>query len=297
VTAAAAVEARPGIGARALGLLEATHPIPNLMFVAVVGVFSWLAASAADRAVSPWALTALLLGVFGAQAVIGATNDYCDRELDADTQPSKPIARAVVTANQVLALAVACGVATVALIAPLGLVPLGLTALIVALGLAYDLGLKGSPASGILYALHFPLFPLLAWSVFGEWESFLPWVVPIGAGLGVAMNVANTLPDLEGDIAHGLHGLPHVLGMRRSLAVAWGLPLVVLAFMWAIDLAGLVPADTAGMVVATAAALVSVGLAFALYRRRPQPATLRLTFLIQAAGVVVMTCGWVAAAS
>jgi 4-hydroxybenzoate polyprenyltransferase len=283
VTAAAAVEARPGIGARALGLLEATHPIPNLMFVAVVGVFSWLAASAADRAVSPWALTALLLGVFGAQAVIGATNDYCDRELDADTQPSKPIARAVVTANQALALAVACGVATVALIAPLGL--------------AYDLGLKGSPASGILYALHFPLFPLLAWSVFGEWESFLPWVVPIGAGLGVAMNVANTLPDLEGDIAHGLHGLPHVLGMRRSLAVAWGLPLVVLAFMWAIDLAGLVPADTAGMVVATAAALVSVGLAFALYRRRPQPATLRLTFLIQAAGVVVMTCGWVAAAS
>jgi len=297
VTASAAVDARPGIGARALGLLEATHPIPNLMFVVVVGVFSWLAASAADRSVAPWMLVCLLLGVFLAQAVIGATNDYCDRELDAATQPSKPIPRGVVTASQVLVLALACGAATVALIAPLGLVPLGLTALIVALGLAYDLGLKGSPASGILFALHFPLFPLLAWSVFGEWESFLPWVVPVGAGLGVAMNVSNTLPDLEGDTAHGLHGLPHALGLRRSLALAWGMPLVVLAFMWIIDFTGLVPSDTAGMVVATVAALVSVGLAVVLYRRSPRPATLRVTFLIQAVGVVVMTCGWVAAAS
>ena len=30
------------------------------------------------------------------------------------------------------------------------------------------------------------LFPVLAWDVFGRWQPFLPWLLPIGAALGIA---------------------------------------------------------------------------------------------------------------
>jgi len=288
---------RPSASARALGLLQATHPIPNMMFVAVVAVFSFLAASAAHRSVAPWDLARLLLGVFCAQAVIGAVNDYRDRELDAASRPSKPIVRGLVTGKQVLAVAAGCAAATALLIAPFGLVTFALAVLIVALGLAYDLGLKGSPASGVLYALHFPLFPYVAWAVFGHWQAFLPWLLPVGAALGVAMNISNTLPDLEEDLAHGVRGLPHVLGMRRSLLAAWTLPLVLVAFVWALNLSGVLPSSRLEMLVATGATVLSVALAWGLHRARPQPATLRVTFLVQAVGAVVFASAWVAAVS
>jgi predicted acyl esterase len=50
------------------------------------------------------------------------------------------------------------------------------------------------------------------WAVFGHRQSFLPWLVPVGAVLGVAMNIANTLPDLENDLAGGVRGLPTAWG-------------------------------------------------------------------------------------
>jgi 4-hydroxybenzoate polyprenyltransferase len=291
------VAARPGVGGRALGFLLVTHPIPSAMYVVAVGLFSWLAATAAHRPLDPGALARVLVAMACAQAAIGATNDYCDRELDAASKPSKPLVRGLVTPDQALALACACSAVLLLLVAPLGLLALVLGLLVEGLGLAYDLGFKGTPISALLYAVYFPLIPLLAWAVFGRWQPFLPWLLPLGAALGVAMNVANSLPDLEADIAQGVRGLPHLLGMRRGLAVAWGTPLAALALIWALDLAGAVPAHLAGMLVATVGLILSIGLAAGLYALRPQLATLRVTFIVQALGVVTLTTGWLAAAA
>ena len=110
------------------------------------------------------------------------------------------------------------------------------------------------------------------------------------------MNVADSLPDLEDDRAQGvLRGSPHLLGLRRGLAVAWGGPVVALALLWVLDGTGLVPAALPGMVLATVVGLLSVGVAIGLYVRHPAPATLRVTFLIQAVGVVGLGVGWLAA--
>jgi 1,4-dihydroxy-2-naphthoate octaprenyltransferase len=117
----------------------------------------------------------------------------------------------------------------------------------------------------------------------------------MGALLGVAINVANSLPDLEEDVAFGVRGLPHLLGMRWGLAVAWGLPIVTLALIWTLDLSGAVPARLPAMIAATAATLLSVGLAAALFVLRPHPGTLRITFIIQALGVAGLAMGWLAA--
>lgn len=280
---------------RALGLLLVIHPIPSLMYVVAVGIFSWLASAAAHRPLDAASLARVLVAMLCAQAAIGATNDIVDQRHDTAANPSKPLVRGLIAPDQALALAALCGAAVLVLLAPLGLAVLVLGLLVLGLGLAYDFGFKGTWVSGLLYALYFPLIPLLAWAAFGRWQPFLPWVLPLGAALGVAMNVANSLPDLDADTAQGMRGLPHLLGLRRGLALCWLTPPVALALLWALDLSGVVPARAPGMLVATAAALLSAGAAIALYRLRPSPATLRATFIVQALGVVALGAGWLAA--
>src|SRR5262249_42949362 len=140
---------------------------------------------------------------------------------------------------------------------------------------------KGTPISAVLFAVYFPLFPLLAWALFGRWQPFLLWLLPFGAALGIAMNVANSLPDLEADLAACVRGLSHRLGFKRGRVVGWGGPLLVLAAMWLLAVTGLVPVRGIGLWVATVAALATTGAAIVLYRARPEPSTLRRTFLLQ----------------
>jgi 4-hydroxybenzoate polyprenyltransferase len=265
------------------------------MYVIAVGAFSWLAAASASQPVDPALLARVLVAVAGAQCAIGATNDYVDLPLDAQSQPSKPLVRGLIHPNTALLLAIASSAVVLLVLPPLGLVPLLLGLLVELLGLAYDFGFKGTPVSALGYALYFPLIPLLAWSVFGHPQPFLAWVLPLGAVLGITMNVANSLPDLEEDVAHGVRGLPHLLGLRRGLWVAWGGPVVALGLLWLLDVTRVVPAALSGMLFASGAGLLSVALAVGLYQARPERDTLRVTFLIQAAGVVALGVGWLAA--
>ena len=47
------------------------------------------------------------------------------------------------------------------------------------------------------------------------------WLLPLGSLIGIALHLANTLPDIDGDAAHGVEGLAHRLGRRRSTCIAW----------------------------------------------------------------------------
>ncbi|HEY7983802.1 MAG TPA: UbiA family prenyltransferase [Ktedonobacterales bacterium] len=283
------------IARRVRGIVLVTHPLPSLAYVIAVGGFAVVAALAARRGLDAGTLLRVLLAVAGAQAAIGATNDLFDLPLDAASQPGKPLVRGLITPDHALLVALVGSAALLLLIAPLGLLALALGLLIEGLGLAYDFGLKRTPWSGLLFAVYFPLIPLLAWAVFGRWQPFLPWLVPVGAALGITMNVANSLPDLEGDVAHGVRGLPHLLGPRRGLLVAWITPLAVAALLWLLNLTGLVPAHVLDLGLATGFALLSVASAYLLYQARPTPETLRTTFYIQMLGVVAMAIAWLAA--
>ena len=286
---------RPGLRRQLLGLLLVTHPLPSALYVVMTAFLCFVAAAAAHRRLDPLTLASTLIAVACAQLAVGAFNDYCDRKLDAAAgRRDKPIVRGDVAPQEAVGLGIAATIVMALTIFALGPIPFVLGLLIEGLGLAYDFRFKGTPVSAVLFAVYFPLFPLLAWAVFGRWQPFLPWLLPFGALLGIAMNVANTLPDLEADFAAGVRGLPHLLGFRRGLIVAWAAPVVVLAGMLLLALTGLAPAHPASMIVATVGALLSVGLAIVLYRLRPQPATLRLTFIIQALGVLALAGGWIA---
>lgn len=294
----AAPRARPALTRRLLGYARVTHPLPSAMYVVATALLSVVAAAAAHRMLDGATLVRALVAVACAQIAVGSFNDYCDRDLDAaEGRADKPIVAGLIPPRGAVTLGVAASVVMLLAIAPLGPLPLVLGLLIAGLGLAYDFRFKGTPVSAVLFAVYFPLFPLLAWSLFGRWQPFLPWLLPFGAALGVAMNIANTLPDLDADRAAGVRGLPHLLGFRRGLAVAWGAPLAVLACMVLLAVTGVVPARGPGLWIAVAATLLVAGLSAALYRRRPTPATLRTTFLLQGFGVIALAGGWIAAAA
>src|SRR5260370_31489596 len=245
------------VARRLLGLVLVTHPVPSAMYVVATLFCALLAAAAAHRSPSVPRLALVLLAVACAEIATGALNDYRDRELDAAGKRDKQIVRGLIAPWHAVALSLAATLVLVAALLPLGW-GVRLVGLVTeGLGLAYDFGLKGTALSALLFAVYFPLFPLLAWAVFGRWQPFLPWLLPLGAALGIAMNVANTLPDLEADRAAGIRGLPHLLGLRRGLLVAWLTPPLVLAGMLLLHVSGVVPARGLGPWIPRGAALLA----------------------------------------
>ena len=279
-----------------LGLLLLTHPLPSFLYVLATALLAWLAAATVHTRPAAGALALSLLAVAGAQVAIGSLNDFCDRRLDAaGHRQEKPIVSGLVAPWEALALTIFASIVALLALLPLGGAALILGFFIEGLGLAYDLRFKGTPLSALLFAAYFPLFPLFAWAVFGHWQPFLIWLVPFGAALGIAMNISNTLPDLETDLVAGMRGLPHLLGFRRGAVLAWGMPLLVLAGMWLLQFTGLVPAHGVGLAIASVGGLLSALLPPVMYWRSPKPATLRLSFILQGLGTLVLAGGWIAA--
>jgi hypothetical protein len=62
--------------------------------------------------------------------------------------------------------------------------------------------------------------------------------------------------------------------------------------MVVLDLFGVVPGQPFGMALAGVAATLPVAIAALLYFRQPTAETLRITFYIQALGVVAMAAAW-----
>jgi 4-hydroxybenzoate polyprenyltransferase len=136
--------------------------------------------------------------------------------LDTLGKPSKPIPSGLVTPRE--ALVAGCLMIALMGLFLLPLPPLAwvLSLLYLALGLAYNFGLKSTPLSGMVFALAMPLIPLYAFAGMGRSLPFLLWLVPLGFLLGVALNLANSLPDIEEDAASGARTLAVVLGVKGT---------------------------------------------------------------------------------
>ncbi len=164
-----------------------------------------------------------------------------------------------------------------------------------ALGFAYDLRFKGTLGQRAALCAPFPVVADLRLGALGVWQPFLPWILPLGAALGIAMNIANSLPDLADDIAAGVRGLPHVLGLRRDLALVWGIPIALSLLIWLLDLTGLAPALPVWLALATLVAVVTTAVTILLYRRKPDAATLKVNFYMQAFAAMAFAACWLVA--
>ncbi|HEY1352509.1 MAG TPA: UbiA family prenyltransferase [Ktedonobacteraceae bacterium] len=223
-------------GARLRGFFLLSHPGPVSFHLVAVAFFALLA-------MWPHVTWSIILPVVGAhtamQLSIAMFNDYCDRTRDAVGKPEKPIPRGLLTPGEAL---LACGGVTglmFLLLIPLPWLAWLFSLLYLTLGTGYNLGLKGTPLSGAVFALAMPLIPLYAFA--GAGRSVLPlvWLVPLGLLLGITLNLANALPDLEKDADCGARTLAVVLGLRRAFLVSNTLLVLAMVLILALDVSGL----------------------------------------------------------
>ncbi|GHB57233.1 membrane protein [Streptomyces cirratus] len=244
--------ARPGRGT-VVALLAACHPLP----AAAVTLFTAVLAVAVGRGAAGCAVSAGAVAL--GQLSVGWCNDRADLRRDRITgRPDKPLAAGTVAPATVSVAAIAA----LALCVPLSLASGWLAGTVhlcaVAAAWAYNLWLKSTPASWLPYALAFGLLP--AFVTLGlpgrPWPPL--WLGVAAALLGAGAHFANVLPDIAGDLATGVTGLPQRLGVRRSAALA---ALLVLGSAAALVVgpAGPTTASGWGLLALTATVLLATG--------------------------------------
>ena len=235
----------------------------------------------------------MLLMMLCAQAAIGVTNDYFDRALDAETKPWKPVAAGIVSPGAAVAMALRSSSRRSCWRRRSALAGFLLALLGLASGLVYDARLKRTAFSAIPYMIAIPTLPLWVWATLGEWRAALWWLLPVGAMIGLALHLQNTIADIDGDAAHGVQGLAHRLGAERSMLLGWAAFGAALAVTVAIapvvsyDLRWYGPA--AG--IAAAMSATSIG----AYSLRRDAFALQLGFGLLGIGSAVLAAGWLAA--
>ena len=208
---------------RVLALIVTSHPGPSLAIAALTTV---LAAQAAPHGVGP-ALTgpAMLAG----QLSVGWSNDACDAARDAAAgRTDKPIARGDIGVGTVWAAAFASAAAGLAMAFAIGPVTAALYALSIACGWAYNLGLKSTLWSGVMYLIGFGSMPAYAASTLPGHPAARVIVMAAGGLLGFGAGFANVLPDLAADKATGVAGLPQRVAAWWGPAAVRAIALVVL---------------------------------------------------------------------
>jgi 4-hydroxybenzoate polyprenyltransferase len=205
----------------------------------------------ADTGASAALYVQLGLGMLLFQFAIGATNDSIDHLADAAEKAWKPIPSGAVDRRAADSVALGCAAAGLLLTfsLDLGAWLIGVAGL--SCGLAYDFWLKRTALSWLPLSLALPLIPAWVYVSTGTWDPLLWWAFPLGAMLGLAVHLANQLPDATRDGAAGLPALAPLLGPRRAALAAYGLfgialssAAVVLAFEDSVR-AGLVAATGA----------------------------------------------------
>jgi 4-hydroxybenzoate polyprenyltransferase len=281
----------PHLG-RILVAARVIHPFPTLLNVAATIALAYVAR---DGWPSASELARLGAAMFCAQAAIGAANDYYDRDLDALTKRWKPIVRGVIEPRTALALAGAFAIAGALLSATFG--PLSVVAggVGIAAGLAYDMRLKRTVFSALPFMIALPALPFWVWLSLGEFMSELWWLLPFAPLAGLAVHISNTLPDIESDARAGVRGLPHALGVRRSLALAWGSFAAAIAFAALLGLA--LDYDWRPFLLGAVPATALLAASIAAYAVRPGNAALQLGFGCIGIATACLAGGWLAAVS
>ncbi|HVB75014.1 MAG TPA: UbiA family prenyltransferase [Ktedonobacteraceae bacterium] len=272
------------------GLFLLSHPGPVLFHLIAVTLFALLAAWPHVS----WSIIALVIAAHTAmQLSIAMLNDYCDRRVDAQGKPDKPIPRGLVLPREALVAGLLMVVLMLILLIPLPPLAWICSLAYLALGQGYNLGLKSTPLSGIVFALAMPLIPLYAFAGVGHSAAFLYWLVPVGFLLGVSLNLANSLPDVEQDAASGARTLAVVLGVRRSFVLSQVLIVLSAALIGGLAVLKIVYTLPLALITALMLTCLSVVVAVRLFSGSEMPVKRRKGyFYLVALTCIVLVGGW-----
>ncbi len=279
---------RPAAIARGFFLLS--HPGPVLVHIVAVTVFALLAAWPHLL----WGTIALVVAAHAAMQVsIAMLNDYCDRRADALVKKTKPIPSGLIRPQEALIAGLLMIMLMILLLLPLNKLGLLVSLIYLALGQAYNLGLKSTPLSGIIFAFAIPLIPVYAFVAQGRTLPFLLCLIPVGALLGISLNLANSLPDIEEDAEAGANTLAVVLGVRRTFLACPSLILLSAAMIAIFTLFHVVMAQSAIIIpILVLTLLACLTLLFWQARQAATPATRKRYFYLVALTILVLAGGW-----
>ena len=223
------------------------------------------------------------------QAVIGIVNDLADAPADRVAKPAKPIPSGLVSpglAQVVGGISIAVGIGLSALS---GWGTVAIAAAGLAIGVAYDLRLKGTAWSWLPFALGIPLLPTYAW--YGATGSLPPEfavLVPAAVAAGAALAIGNARADLERDRASGVASIATALGPDR----AWAVETAILAGVGVVAIASAAAAggSIGRVAIVGLAALIPIGAA--LGSRRLSPGGRERAWEAEAVGVAALGVAW-----
>jgi 4-hydroxybenzoate polyprenyltransferase len=237
----------------AVVLATSCHPGP---VVAVTAFATALSIRAGDSA----GTCALVLGAVGTgQLSIGWSNDRIDAGRDRVVhRTDKPLA-ASDRWHRLVEAAIGVALAgTVAMSLSLGWRAGAVHLAAVAWAWAYNLRLKSTVLSWLPYAVSFGLLPAVATLALPAHLWPPAWVIATSSMLGVTAHFANVIPDLDGDRATGVIGLPHRLGARGAVLSAAALGAGATLVVALAPAAAPTAAGVAGLAVALAIVLAVV---------------------------------------
>ena len=274
----------------ALGFYLLSHPVPVMFHILAVTVFTLLAAWPHFA----WSIIALVIAAHAAMQIsIAMLNDYCDRRLDAASKSGKPIPRGLIHAREALIGGLVMIAIMLILLIQLPLLALLVSLCYLVLGQAYNLGLKSTPFSGIVFALAMPLIPLYAFAGIGRVPYVLFWLIPTGFLLGIALNLANSLPDIEQDAANGAKTLAVVLGVKRSFAVCQSMIVLAAALIGILQITGLVPARSWIIVLTLILTCLAVETMVLFFGPERPVETRKSYFYLVALTCILLAGGWI----
>jgi 4-hydroxybenzoate polyprenyltransferase len=265
---------------------------PALASILSVAILTLLAA----RPHFAWDIVGLITGAYAVmQLSLALLSNYCDWGPDEHSQDENPIRRAF--AAPLAALLTTANLALLMAAMLLQLPPLTwiISLCYLALGLVYNLRLKSTPYGSLALALAASLIPLYAFAGEGRVLHTAPilfWLVPVGSLLGVALNLANSLPAIEEDAVCGAPRLSVLLGLKRSFDACQLLIVAGATLIGFLTITGLSPAQPWILVVTLT--LVCLGIeAMLLFFGPEQPAETRgLYFYVVALTCFVLAGGW-----
>ncbi len=274
-----------GARSRLVGWVRLTHPFPSILDGLVSGGVALVAGGSLDLAIRLGAAMTLL------QLAIGAVNDVVDAARDAGHKPGKPIPAGLVPMSGAWTIAVVCAVSGVALAASISVATGVLGLIVLGIGLAYDLRLKGTAASWLPFAVGIPILPVFGWlGATGSLPLAFVILVPVAMLAGTALAIGNALVDVERDRAAGISSIAVALGAVTAGRLASAL----FGTIWIATIGTAAQAGPGSPALAVIAVAGAVPAAASVAARNAGPGGRERAWQAEAVGLAILAAAWLA---
>lgn len=284
---------RSYFGAQKLrALIMVTHPVAVLIWFLATILFGLIFV---HGDINPFLLIRMAVVIAGSQVCIGSMNEYCDRFLDAQIKPWRPIPSGLVSKQVAIIISLASFVISLLVAVSLGLTGIVGTVVATIAGLAHDFGMKRTVFSWLPFIIGYSLHPLWVWVMTGHHLSLHIALLPIYAfPLIIGVHLADQLPDIA-ERNLGVYGLAHRLGPYWGPRITMIILLVAPVPMLLPILLSIYRYPNNLFMIGLLIYFSLLTLAFKLYKKRPGYASMKQSFRVIELGCVALICFWIPA--